>query len=100
MTTPSAPENGAAPSSSSSPEEEEGEGPAPAIELRAVSKRFGDVVAVDAVDLVIRQGEFFSLLGPSGCGKTTTLRMLAGFEFPDSGVVLLEGREVSNIPAN
>jgi spermidine/putrescine transport system ATP-binding protein len=72
----------------------------PAIELRSVSKLFGEVVAVDAVDLVIRRGEFFSLLGPSGCGKTTTLRMLAGFEFPDAGTILLEGRDVSNVPAN
>ena len=72
----------------------------PAIELRSVRKLFGDVVAVDDVELVIRKGEFFSLLGPSGCGKTTTLRMLAGFEFPDAGTILLEGRDVSNVPAN
>jgi spermidine/putrescine transport system ATP-binding protein len=96
-------DNGTAPSSAEegAGADEPGEaGEAPAIELRAVTKRFGDVVAVDAVDLVIRQGEFFSLLGPSGCGKTTTLRMLAGFEFPDAGTILLEGRDVSNIPAN
>jgi ABC-type Fe3+/spermidine/putrescine transport system ATPase subunit len=56
-----------------------------AVELQHVSKRFGDVAAVDDVSLQIPQGEFFSLLGPSGCGKTTTLRMIAGFELPTSG---------------
>ena len=53
-------------------------------------KEFGDVVAVDSVDLVIRHGEFFSMLGPSGSGKTTVLRMIAGFEMPTAGAVLLE----------
>lgn len=68
------------------------------IELRNVTKRFGEITAVDAVSLQIREGEFFSLLGPSGCGKTTTLRLIAGFEQPSSGDVLLEGQSVSGIP--
>ena len=55
-------------------------------------KRFGDVVAVDGVDLEVREGEFFSMLGPSGSGKTTCLRMIAGFEQPTEGRVLLGGR--------
>jgi spermidine/putrescine transport system ATP-binding protein len=69
-----------------------------AIRLEGVTKRFGDLVAVDDVDLAIEQGEFFSLLGPSGCGKTTTLRMLAGFEIPTEGRILLEGEPVENVP--
>ncbi|MCX7790068.1 MAG: ATP-binding cassette domain-containing protein, partial [Chloroflexaceae bacterium] len=69
-----------------------------AVELRDVVKRFGDVVAVDHVSLEIRDGEFFSLLGPSGCGKTTTLRMIAGFEYPSSGSIVIHGREMATIP--
>ena len=69
-----------------------------AIRIEGVTKRFGDFVAVDQVDLSIAQGEFFSLLGPSGCGKTTTLRMLAGFEVPSEGRILLEGEPVENVP--
>ncbi len=57
----------------------------PEIRLTALTKRFQDVVAVDAISLTIESGEFFSLLGPSGCGKTTTLRMIGGFEQPTSG---------------
>src|SRR5262245_55379976 len=68
------------------------------IELRNVSKRFGDIRAVDGVSFGIRRGEFFSLLGPSGCGKTTLLRILAGFEHPSSGDVLIDGRSVIGIP--
>ena len=71
---------------------------AEAIRIEDVTKRFGDFVAVDDVDLTIEQGEFFSLLGPSGCGKTTTLRMLAGFEVPTEGRILLEGEPVENVP--
>ncbi len=63
-----------------------------------VTKRFGGFVAVDDADFAIPRGEFFSLLGPSGCGKTTTLRMIAGFERPSSGRVLLEGQDVSRVP--
>jgi spermidine/putrescine transport system ATP-binding protein len=71
---------------------------AEAIRIENVSKRFGDQAAVDDISLVIEQGEFFSLLGPSGCGKTTTLRMLAGFEIPSQGRILLEGEPVDNMP--
>ncbi len=69
-----------------------------AVELRDVVKRFGDVVAVDHVSLQIREGEFFSLLGPSGCGKTTTLRLIAGFEMPTAGVVLIGGEPQGYLP--
>ena len=69
------------------------------IVLERVTKAFGDVKAVDDVTLAIGQGEFFSLLGPSGCGKTTTLRMIAGFEEPTQGRLLLEGRDVTHVPA-
>jgi spermidine/putrescine transport system ATP-binding protein len=72
--------------------------PANAIRLEAISKRFGDFVAVDNLSLDIRQGEFFSLLGPSGCGKTTTLRMIAGFEEPSEGKIFLEGTDVARLP--
>ncbi len=70
------------------------------LELRQVSKHFGSVAAVDVVSFSIRKGEFFSLLGPSGCGKTTTLRMLAGFEFPDSGEIFLGGHHMGRTPAH
>ncbi len=69
-----------------------------AVDLRDVVKRFADVCAVDHVSMQIRDGEFFSMLGPSGCGKTTTLRMIAGFEFPTSGDILLHGRSVGTTP--
>jgi spermidine/putrescine transport system ATP-binding protein len=71
-----------------------------AIGLVGVSKRFGSVGAVDDVSLEIGEGEFFSLLGPSGCGKTTTLRMVAGFELPDEGSIVLQGSDVTTVPAN
>ena len=70
----------------------------PSVQLEAVEKRFGDVVAVNNIDLEVRDGEFFSMLGPSGSGKTTTLRMIAGFELPTSGRILLHGRDVTNVP--
>lgn len=70
-----------------------------AIELRHVNKRFGDVIAVNDVNLTIYRNEFFSILGPSGCGKTTTLRMLAGFEEPTSGEILINGKPVNGVPA-
>src|SRR3989441_11465359 len=73
-------------------------GSVPVVELRDVSRSFGDVKAVDHVSLVIQPGEFFALLGPSGCGKTTTLRILAGFERPSSGDVYLRGRRVNEVP--
>ena len=68
------------------------------IELRSVRKSFGDHVAVNHVDLTVSSGEFLTLLGPSGCGKTTVLRMISGFETPDSGSVLLDGRDVTHEP--
>jgi spermidine/putrescine transport system ATP-binding protein len=71
-----------------------------AISLKRVSKRFGPVLAVEETTLDIRDGEFFSLLGPSGCGKTTTLRMIAGFEVPDEGRILLRGTDVTTVPPN
>jgi spermidine/putrescine transport system ATP-binding protein len=70
----------------------------PEIRLVALEKRFGDVRAVDGVDLEIRGGEFFSLLGPSGCGKTTTLRMIGGFDQPTSGRIELRGQDVTTAP--
>ena len=69
-----------------------------AVRLESVEKRYGDVVAVDGVDLDVRDGEFFSMLGPSGSGKTTTLRMIAGFELPTAGRVLLHGVDVTAVP--
>jgi spermidine/putrescine transport system ATP-binding protein len=72
----------------------------PDVELQDVAKSFGDVRAVDAVSLSVARGEFYSLLGPSGCGKTTTLRLVAGFERPDSGRVLLRGRDITSLPPN
>jgi putative spermidine/putrescine transport system ATP-binding protein len=68
------------------------------IQLESLRKLYGDVVAVDNIDLGVRRGEFFTMLGPSGSGKTTTLRLIAGFERPDAGRVLLRGRDVSPDP--
>ena len=70
------------------------------VHFKNIRKSFGDVEVLKGIDLSIRRGEFFSLLGPSGCGKTTLLRILAGFEFQDSGEVLLRGAEVSKLPPN
>jgi spermidine/putrescine transport system ATP-binding protein len=70
---------------------------AAAISVEGVSKRFADTTAVDNVDLLIAEGEFFSMLGPSGCGKTTTLRMIAGFEEPTSGRIVLRGEDVTQV---
>ena len=70
----------------------------PSLELRAVSKRFGSHWAVRGVSLAVPQGAFYSLLGPSGCGKTTTLRLVAGFEEPEAGEVLLAGRRLNGRP--
>src|SRR6186997_1830763 len=68
------------------------------ISLQGVRKTYGDVVAVDHVDLAIRRGEFFTMLGPSGSGKTTCLRMIAGFELPTEGTIRLHGQDVSRLP--
>ncbi len=73
-------------------------GQPPLVRFEAVSKRFGPIAAVDALTLEIAQGEFFALLGPSGCGKTTLLRMLAGFETPNEGRILLDGEDIVAVP--
>lgn len=70
------------------------------VELRAVSKVYGGDTAIQSVDLMIRQGEFFSILGPSGCGKTTTLRLIAGFEQPSSGTILIQGKDMGQVAAH
>jgi len=71
---------------------------APDVQMQRVTKRFGAVTAVDAMDLSIERGAFYSLLGPSGCGKTTTLRMIAGFEQPTEGEILLAGQSIAGVP--
>jgi spermidine/putrescine ABC transporter ATP-binding subunit len=70
------------------------------LRIAGVTKRFGNVTAVDAVDLTVARGEFFSLLGPSGCGKTTLLRMIAGFEYPSAGDIYLDGKRITDEPPN
>jgi len=72
----------------------------PSVRLDRVSKHFGDLIAVRDLDLDIGKGKFFTLLGPSGCGKTTTLRMVAGFEEPTAGRVLIEGQDVAGLPSH
>jgi spermidine/putrescine transport system ATP-binding protein len=81
-----------------SPRQRGGDGGRPSVELEGVRKEFGDLVAVHDMDLAIRPGEFFTLLGPSGCGKTTTLRIVAGFEEPTAGRVLIDGGDVAGLP--
>ncbi len=71
-----------------------------AISIQGVRKSFGDVHAVDGISLDVAEGEFLTLLGPSGCGKTTTMRMVAGFEEPDEGRILLRGTDVVGVPPN
>ncbi len=68
------------------------------LELRGVSHRYGNVLAVDQVSLTVASGEFFTLLGPSGCGKTTLLRLIAGFEQPSEGRILLDGKDLAGVP--
>ena len=70
------------------------------VSIKGVSKHFGSFHALKSADFKIKQGEFFSLLGPSGCGKTTLLRIIAGFEYPDDGAVLIDGENVISFPAN
>jgi spermidine/putrescine transport system ATP-binding protein len=76
----------------------EPEAQSPSVELRGVTKRFDELVAVDDLSLDLARGEFFTLLGPSGCGKTTTLRMIAGFEQPTEGEIRIEGSDVAQLP--
>ena len=68
------------------------------LEIRNVTRRFGALTAVENVSVAIEAGEFFTLLGPSGCGKTTLLRMIAGFDLPDAGAILLDGRDMAGTP--
>jgi spermidine/putrescine transport system ATP-binding protein len=78
---------------------QEGQAGAPSVSMQGVTKRFGDFAAVRDMELDIPRGQFFTMLGPSGCGKTTTLRMIAGFEEPSEGTVLLDGDDVTGMPA-
>lgn len=73
---------------------------ADSLEFVGISKEFGNVKALNDVTFSVRKGEFFSLLGPSGCGKTSLLRLVAGFERPDKGKILLDGQDITNIPPN
>ena len=68
------------------------------LEIRNVTRRFGDFAAVNEVSINIEAGEFFTLLGPSGCGKTTLLRMIAGFDVPDAGRIVVDGKDMTGIP--
>src|SRR5438309_7743834 len=70
------------------------------LELHNISKYFGPAIAVNQIDLSINRGEFLTLLGPSGCGKTTILRMVAGFEIPSEGNILLDGDNITDLPAS
>ncbi|WP_427923697.1 ABC transporter ATP-binding protein [Streptomyces sp. cg40] len=70
------------------------------VEFQSLRREFGPTIALDGLDLTVRPGEFLALLGPSGCGKTTALRMLAGFEHPTSGAVLVDGKDVTDVPAH
>src|SRR5215217_3230269 len=88
----SVPEEGAIP-------EDQDMATVPSVRLDRVTKRFGDLTAVRELTLDIEKGEFFTMLGPSGCGKTTTLRMIAGFEELSEGAVLLDGEDVTELPA-
>ncbi|MCC2690280.1 MAG: transporter related protein, partial [Rhizobiaceae bacterium] len=72
----------------------------PILQLRTLSKTFGNLAAVDGIDLDIREGEFFTIVGPSGSGKTTLLRMLSGMESSSSGDILLRGSRINDVPAN
>lgn len=68
------------------------------IDIQNVSKRFGEKVALNDINLFVRKGEFVTILGPSGCGKTTLLRLLAGFETATEGVITIAGNDITNLP--
>ena len=70
------------------------------IDLVGISKSYGKNLILDDLNLYIRDNEFLTLLGPSGCGKTTTLRLIGGFETPDSGSIIFEGKDITNLPPN
>ncbi|HEX3255114.1 MAG TPA: ATP-binding cassette domain-containing protein, partial [Gaiellaceae bacterium] len=69
------------------------------LELQKLHKEFGDFTAIQEIDVALEAGEFLSFLGPSGCGKTTALRIVAGFERPTAGRVIVDGNDVTNVPA-
>src|SRR5438270_11118520 len=87
----------ASPNASARPEPPIAAADVPLLRIDAVVKKFGRFTAVDKLSLDIRAGEFFALLGPSGCGKTTLLRMLAGFETPDAGRIVLNGKDIARV---
>ena len=70
------------------------------LELKSVSKSFGSTAVLEGIELAVRDGEFITILGPSGSGKTTILRMIGGFTAPSSGAILLEGRDITELPIN
>jgi putative spermidine/putrescine transport system ATP-binding protein len=90
----------AAPASTRAAGATAGQRPGVGVQLEGLTRRYGSVVALDGLDLDIPGGEFIALLGPSGCGKTTALRAIAGFDRPDGGRVLLDGRDITDVPAN
>jgi putative spermidine/putrescine transport system ATP-binding protein len=90
----------AAPASTSATGAAAGQRPGVGVRLEGLTRRYGSVVALDGLDLDIPGGEFIALLGPSGCGKTTALRAIAGFDRPDGGRVLLDDRDITDVPAN
>ena len=98
MTASLTPDASAASTVAGRPAADAGSVPSPDVELLDVTKRFGSVTAVDRMRLSIARGEFYSFLGPSGCGKTTTLRMIAGFEQPTEGEILLAGQPIAGVP--
>ena len=68
------------------------------LEVKNISKKFGDSIVLNNLSINVEKGDFFSFLGPSGCGKTTLLRIIAGLEFPDEGQIILDGVDITNLP--